>query len=380
LGKVNVKNLFLLLFLGSYSLSAYAEVPKIEVRGFGTAGLIKSDHPSYFLEDYQTNGSKLTFNSDSRIGLNLISNFAKDWNITAQFTARSDTKNYTTFLDWGFVSYQFLPELSLRMGKITTPLWLYSQQIDIGYSYIWIRPPVEVYSLLNGIKSMNGASALSSVMIGSGVLTTEIFAGEASFKSEGNNPNQKQETSLYIKDALGLDLSFSKDDIWTLHASYAKANTDAKIESTFPFGTNGLNYTSITQLNLGSTHFFSAGGKLDYKNVLLTAEFARRLVSGQSLQSASAWYATGGYRIGKLIPYYTYSWQGSLRGTYYIHPSYPTVTSLKREQYSHLFGVNVQVHDSVVLKGEVQRTKYEFLNPVHDFRTNIFSFCADFLF
>jgi hypothetical protein len=375
-----VKHLLFIAIFSVLALQARAEVPDIKIRGFGTAGFIKGDHPSFYLEEFQTHGKKLTFTPDTRIGLNLFSEFAKDWNVTAQFTARADTKKYTTYLDWGFLSYQAMPELALRLGKVTAPLWLYSQQINIGYSYLWIRPPVEVYSLLNAVKSLNGVSVLSSLNMGTGVLTTELFAGEAKIETDGNNPAQKQVTYLSLDDVVGIDLNFSKNDVWTLHASYAKGRTSAKIESEYTVGSNNLFYKSITPLSLGATHFFSGGTKVDFRNWLFTGEFARRLIAGQSLQSATAWYATAGYRIGKFTPYYTYSWLGKLRGAYFIHPSYPTVTSLKKSQHSHMIGGNLQVHDSVVLKAEVQRSTYRFLNSSLNFHANMVSFAGDFVF
>jgi hypothetical protein len=64
------------------STFSYADAPKIEIRGFGTAGSIKSDHKSYYVEEYQTNRSKLTFSPNSRIDLNLFSKLSNDWNVT----------------------------------------------------------------------------------------------------------------------------------------------------------------------------------------------------------------------------------------------------------------------------------------------------------
>lgn len=371
------KIIYLLLMLSS--ASAWAGVPTLEIKGFGTAGLVRADTPSFFLPEYGTFGQRPTFSPNTRFGLNVSSNLSDGWTVASQFIAENVNLGYTVSLDWGFVSYQPIPELALRGGRLIISTWLFSQQIKVGYSYLWVRPPVEVYSLLGGFTNINGASILSHLPLGGGELSTEVYSGLEDEKTYTNNPASPTSTDIRITDLIGVDLNYSYKDIWTVHASYLQARVVATAYSQAPVA-GPIFGTVNTPLDLHLGRFFSVGGKMDYNNFIFITEVARRLIDGQALQTASAWYATLGYRISKITPYLSYAWQGSLSGSFYVHPDAPTVTTLKKELYSYLVGVNAQVNDSVILKAEWEPAFYKFIDSTKDFRANIASVSANFIF
>jgi len=362
-----------------FSALAQSAFASVEIKGFGTAGLIKSDAASYYLQEFDTYGSRVRMDADSLIGLNLSSNLSAGWTVATQLIVNHGVNGYTPRLDWGFVSYQPMPEIALRAGRFSLATWLFSQQIHVGYSYLWVRPPVEVYTLIGGFSNFDGMSALSNLSLFGGTLSAELYGGAEDNKSYVNNPANPTTTDIRMEDLAGVDLSYSYKDLWTLHASYLQSHPGVKIYSSALIS-NPVYGTVIVPMDLHFGRFFSMGGKLDYSNVLFITEFARRLIDGQALQSASAWYATLGYRISKFTPYLSYAWQGSLRGTFYTHPLSPAVTTMKINQYSYTAGLNYQAHDSVVLKAEWQPAYYKYLDSSYDFRVNMVSASANFIF
>jgi hypothetical protein len=52
--------------------------------------------------------------------------------------------------------------------------------------------------------------------------------------------------------------------------------------------------------------FTSAGMGLDWKNVVVQTEYAKRKTESY-VNDTSSWYVMGGYRFGKVLPYYVHS-------------------------------------------------------------------------
>jgi opacity protein-like surface antigen len=359
-----------LLSIFLYS-SAWA-APGINVKGFGSAGVVRADHPTYYLGEFGTFGKRPTFAPDTRLGVNLSSDLTGGWTFASQFISENGRDGYTPKLDWAFVSYQPIPEFSIRVGRLVLPTWLFSQQLKVGYSYLWVRPPVEVYSLIGGLSSVNGISLLSSLPVLGGELSMEVYGGYDDAKGYSNNPAALTTSDSRLTDLVGVDLTYSYTDIWSVHASYLQSHTNTKVTT--------ISSAFTTSLDLNFGQFFSFGGKVDHKNFIVIGEFARRLLSGRALQRVSSWYGTLGYRISKVTPYVTYGWMGGLAGTHYTHPNSPTVTTLKKEQYSYILGVNTQVHDSVIIKGEWQPAFYRYADSTKDFRVDVISASANFIF
>ncbi|MGZ6359352.1 MAG: hypothetical protein ACXWP1_09375, partial [Bdellovibrionota bacterium] len=271
--------LLLTNFLLLSSALAQAAPPTFDIKGFGTAGLIKSDASSYYLTEFNTYGSRVKLNSDSLIGLNISSNLSGGWTVATQFLTSYGSTGYTPKLDWGFVSYQPMPEFAVRAGRFSLPSWLFSQQIHVGYSYLWVRPPVEVYSLIGGFSNFDGVSMLSNVSLFGGTFSAELYGGAEDSKSYQDNPANPTNTEIRIEDLVGLDFNYSYKDIWTVHASYLQSHPDVKVSSQAVVA-SPVYGTVITPVDLHLGRFFSVGGKFDYSNVLFITEFARRLIDG----------------------------------------------------------------------------------------------------
>jgi len=115
--------------------------------------------------------------------------------VQGQFSTSFDGYEYTPKLDWGFVSWEFANNFSLRFGRIILPIWLYSQQIDVGFSYPWASLPNEVYGL-NPLKSSNGLSLLWQSQVGTGYLSVELYGAGGSTKFKGKTLGFDSETII----------------------------------------------------------------------------------------------------------------------------------------------------------------------------------------
>ena len=358
----------------------------VDIRGFGTAGVIQTNSP-YSLSEYGTAQSSATFSQLSRFGINLHQSIDPAWSFSAQLLASSSSGDLTEFLEWGFLSYSPSYELSIRAGRIVSPTWLYSQQINVGYSYPWAKLPVEVYGL-NPLHSFNGVSILTQGHLGSGLIQGQLYAGDGEFQTTGFLQNQKVTSSGSAKNLVGGELSYDLDEKLMIRLSYLQTLVNATTLNPFtlPAGTLGpsqpvaLNLTSGTPLDVGFSRFISMGIKADESNVFFSSEFVRRLIDGAAFTQASGFYAALGYRYWKLMPLITWSWQGALSGNSYFHPSFPTTSTLLTDENSITYGLDYYINDFAVIKAALSKTNQNYMDSTQNLSTTVYQLTADFVF
>lgn len=146
------------------SLPAYAESLKdrISVQGFGTLGAVYNDDDNvkYIRNSSQkdTKGGDITYSQDSRLGLQLTAQFSPALSITLQGISRFNLDNtFTPELSWAFVRYMPDADWTLRAGRLGLDIFFRSDSRDVGYSYLWARPPIDFYGqiILNTIEGVD---------------------------------------------------------------------------------------------------------------------------------------------------------------------------------------------------------------------------------
>jgi hypothetical protein len=393
--KKNKKNnkLGVLVFVGFLSFADLGAQPALNLKGFGGAGLLTLSEDLDLVE-YGDLGKKVNLSKFYNLGLNASSTISQSLRMQGQFSTSFDGYEYTPKLDWGFVSWEFTKNLSLRFGRIILPIWLYSQQIDVGYNYPWAALPIEVYGL-NPLKSSNGLSILFQSNLGSGYLSAEIFGAAGKTKFSGKTLGFESQTIIDFRDSVGATLTYSLfDDALMLNAAYSQANMDAINEFTYVAGTGffedldaslpaGTPYDISADAGIPSGRFYSFGGKFDLADIVVAGEIAGRFLQGQNLSEAKAFYLTGGYRFGSVLPLVTYSKLFGLEGQGFTHPIRESILLGAGNQVSAstlTFGLNFSFSDSVVLKTEASKVNQTFENTATNLDFWAFKVKTDFVF
>ncbi|MEH6344859.1 MAG: hypothetical protein V7785_07235 [Bermanella sp.] len=86
------------------------------------------------------------FKQDTVFGLQITKQINDKTSATGQLVSRG-TSNYETESAWAFVSYAVNSETDVRMGRLRIPFFYYSEFLEVGYAYNWIRTPSDVYSI-----------------------------------------------------------------------------------------------------------------------------------------------------------------------------------------------------------------------------------------
>lgn len=168
--------LIAVLLIAASSGVAAAELfdGRATLRGFGTLGLThnSSGDAGYIRDISQPDGPAGTWSAhvDSRLGLQL------DWRIHDQLTAvvqglsrYNYEGRYDPELSWAFLRYSPDPAVQLRLGRIGLDTYMLADSRDVGYSYLWARPPVDYYGNRH-ISHIDGGDITVIRPFGSGLL------------------------------------------------------------------------------------------------------------------------------------------------------------------------------------------------------------------
>lgn len=171
--------LCLIIAVGGLPPAALAEV-KTSLSGFGSLGAGRVLTQGGTFEDYD---SRWSYDTDTIVGVQLDVAASQGVTFTTQAVARgfdvSDVESqYDPELELMFLAYQATDNLRLRGGLIRTPLFIHSESIEVGYTYPWVRPPIDVYSThAQSLTHMKGVDASYYLPVGDGLLEWRLVYG-----------------------------------------------------------------------------------------------------------------------------------------------------------------------------------------------------------
>lgn len=138
----NKQLLTMLLLLGTTHY-AYAT----HFSGFASIGAGRLNDGDATLGDYSDSWK---IRGDTVLGIQLNAPLSTKVALTAQAIVEGytyeDQDDYEPAIEWLFLSMQTTPTSRFRLGRMRTPLFLYSESLQIGFTYPWVRPPIEVYN------------------------------------------------------------------------------------------------------------------------------------------------------------------------------------------------------------------------------------------
>ena len=137
-----------------------------------------TDGNATFLADSPTNArydDDIDFRPDSIYGLQITSALGEGLSATGQITGTGG-EDFDATVAWAYVSYDLDDNWTLLAGRQRIPLYFYSDFLDVGYAYHWVRPPSPANSIFD---SYDGAQLRHQGSIGSWDTRVQLFAGSA---------------------------------------------------------------------------------------------------------------------------------------------------------------------------------------------------------
>ena len=308
--------------------------------GFGTVGFThvggEDDGRSYGIQG-QTNDS---WRGDqlSKFGAQLSYGITDTLGVTVQATAKAQQDEWKANLEWAYLSLQANDQLMLRAGRLRSPVYMYSESLDVGYSYPWLRLPDEVYSQVQ-VTNYEGIDAVYTVPLSYGSVTFQLAGGQA--KNRDYYAYDEQFDIDYGK-LFGASVSLATNDFGTLRIGYVEADIKTDITGTVDataigFGANEP--LSLLNLNKEKGKFTSIGYQYDNGTWISSNEWTSRLIENDGMEAIDSFYLMGGRRFGDFLPHVTYAQLDDNGG----------------RQSSWTLGLNYQAAPTVVVKGEYKR-------------------------
>lgn len=335
-----------LLGFFTYLVNATAEqmdYPKVTFGVFGSLGINHSTMSSgdYVLDSSIPKGSALSDSwsatNDSRIAGHMVAQYSPNVSVVLQVDSEYNTgNNYDPEVEFAKLKYAFNPDAYLQVGRVTLPTFLESENRDIGYTYAWIHPPVEVYRQ-ESIAHSDGVDANYRFQIGD--------TGNSIKAIYGRSTSEMGDTQTVI--------SLTSRHLWGIfdtieygpaivHAGYQERDTDSG------YLLSGNPAISVKDSDL------SVGVKYDFGDWFAMSEWIQR----KSTYLVNAMYVSGGYRVHKFTPYLTYaqSSQGSfLQG--FPPPSAEGIKLAQRAQSSTSLGVRWDLIKNTDIKIQYDQVK-----------------------
>lgn len=258
----------------------------------------------------------LSFNPESTVGLQAQIPINDRLRGTVQFIARAGDDNNVT-AEWAYLTYELTDELSINAGRFRLPLYYYSDFLDVGKAYHWIRPPAELY---NGPSGLNGFNLYYSKYLGDYELSGQYWFGTDNVEVDAAPFDR-----VNLTNNQGINVMLAKD-WWKIRGVYNMSNTELQSD-TVPSPPK----TKLT--------FWGAAFLADFDNIFFRSEYTGlKLDEGEDF--SYSWYASAGYSFGQWTPHITYT------------DSDEQSTSGVPESTSITLGLNWEANTNTVLKIE----------------------------
>ena len=166
----------------------------LNIYGFMSVGVGILDKDTVTIEGFEGEGN---FKQDTIFALQVSKQVNDKTTATGQLVSRG-TDDFKTEAAWAFVSYQATEELTARMGRLRIPFFYYSEFLEEGYAYNWVRLPSDIYNIpfssFDGVdftQRFSIGSLDNSIQVNYGRLTDDlnIFDEVKDFLTLGFNSN-----------------------------------------------------------------------------------------------------------------------------------------------------------------------------------------------
>jgi len=251
--------------------------------GFGTLGYAQSNQASHFQRFIDEHG---TFKRDSVLGGQLELRLAPEWSATVQATVApslSSDDKLDLSVTWAFLSWRPGNDWLVRLGKQRLPLFLQTENRDVGQTYDMARLPVEVYAVAPST-DLTGLSISRTWLTDTGEWVLDAYTGAENLEVRNHSRDLGTQFLHVRTQATGMALSLKLDSGSTVRGSLYRAVTrlrgGGQLISRFP----------AVELPYGMGSYYQVDPSLPGPGVGSTSEIINDVITvGADLAVAENW-------------------------------------------------------------------------------------------
>jgi hypothetical protein len=301
--------------LGAGGASAHEpDEQSLSFSGFGTLGVVHSSegNADFTSSTFKPNGAGYSHawsaEVDSLIAGQATAVLSRRLSAVLQVIAEQNYDGtYRPHVEWANVNYRFTPDLGVRLGRTVLPIFMVADSRKVGYANPWVRPPVEVYSLVP-VTTNDGIDAVYRMPVGDANATFQFTAGQSDnrFPDTGANPG----VTVEARDVAALVATYERGFAAVrLNAGRARV-TIPELEQILggfrQFGPAGAAIADRYGIRDRGITFAGLGASYDPGPWFVMGEWSR--IDAPPLVGAkSGWYVTGGRRAGSITAFATYA-------------------------------------------------------------------------
>ena len=170
--------------------TVHADSGDLNIYGFMSVGVGILDSDKVTIEGFEGEGN---FKQDTILALQITKQVNDKTTATGQLVSRG-TDDFKTEAAWAFVAYQATEDFTARMGRLRIPFFYYSEFLEVGYAYNWVRLPSDIYNIpfssFDGVdftQRFSIGSLDNSIQINYGRLTDELNIFDEDYKADLRN-------------------------------------------------------------------------------------------------------------------------------------------------------------------------------------------------
>jgi len=287
-----------------------AHADGVQITGFGqmVAGTVTDGgrNPATGVVSFPGTGytSDWDFKDESLFALQIRGDLNEQWSATAQLVARG-SEDFEPEFAWAYVGWNGGNGFAAKVGRQRVPFFRYSDFLEVGFAFPWLRPPQAVYFL--PFSNYDGGSLSYNFDSGDWYTGVTVFGGEqASSVTVSGLPAE-----LGLQSLMGVFGEAAYADWLTLRAAYVTADVNIDAEALNPLFAllNGNGFSAVTaalDFNEDPATFIGVGAEINHGNWLLVGEYTEVSIDNSYYSEKSNFYFTGGYRFGAWTPTFTY--------------------------------------------------------------------------
>jgi hypothetical protein len=353
----------------------------LQINGFLSVGASMADSDDASIAGADNQGG---FKNDNVLGLQLRKQVNDTTTVTGQLVSRG-SEDYKTEAAWAFVTYAASDDLDLRMGRLRIPFFQYSDFLEVGYAYNWIRPPGDVYRV--PFSSIDGIDLTQRFSSGNIDGSIQFYYG----RFDGEFDTGADQYAADFRNFTGLVLSANAGNFGTrLSYHQAELTMDAS-DPTTALGAASAG-AALIAASLGDpsaaddfsfdgqiSQFIEAALTYDDGTYSAVAEWTALDHENSLFLDDEAWLISVAARVGDFTPHLTYtnekdSFDSGNEGV--IQKNFP----LKSEQSSIILGLRYDYDSSTALKFEVQNNDEKTAAGADGDSATLYSVAVDVVF
>lgn len=347
------------------TVSVVSRADDLKINGFITNTITQTNHTTPYIETKEYT-KDVNYQAGTVLGIQLLKQLDSKISVQTQLVGRgAETANespFTPSFDTLYINYKLGPRLDIKVGRFTPNTYLISKHIDVGSSYLWARPPVEVYETsYSFLSKVNGIEATYQRNVGSFNVRMKPYVGRINEKltSRTSGTLATVDTEELLGGNLEIENSWLRLHFSALHMNTSMVDGDGSL------------------MLMPEARLYDMGLQAEWHNCLLLAEVAKidlgqpwfdfslsslPLVSAQgrkqvNIPEQTGSYVTVAYPIERLTPYLTLAKTDSS----YSQDANPFISTLieqfRQEQRSFSLGSRFDVTPSFAVKAEYHQAE-----------------------